>query len=145
MASNSFFFEDGKNLYGERFGSALEYELEKDTATGIPELRIKPHLLQPESIYFPMQSKFDLVCECAAKIAVTFGDFYLVIYGKKLLILGSDSKSIIVSKIKETQMSFIQIDDNLNKRVQGEIIRGIKNFLPTLDIFWQAIAYECKL
>jgi hypothetical protein len=33
----------------------------------------------------------------------------------------------------------------LNKRVQGEIIRGIKNFLPTLDIFWQAIAYECKL
>ena len=125
MASNSFFFEDGKNLYGERFGSALEYELEKDTATGIPELRIKPHLLQPESIYFPMQSKFDLVCECAAKIAVTFGDFYLVIY----------SKSIIASKIKETQMSFIQIDDNLNKRVQGEIIRGIKNFLPTLDIF----------
>lgn len=135
MASNLFFFENGKNLYGERFGSALEYSLEKDTDTGIPELRIKPHLLQPESIYIPMQSKFDLVCECAAKIAVTFGDFDLVIYGKKLLILGTDSKSIIASKIKETQMSFIQIDDNLNNGVQGEIIRGIKNFLPTLDIF----------
>lgn len=135
MASNSFFFEDGKNLYGERFGSALQYELEKDTATGIPELRIKPHLIQPESIYFPAQTKFDLVCDCAAKIAVTFGDFDLAIYGIKLLILGSDSIPIIASKIKQTQMSFIHIDDKLNERVRGEMIRGIKNFLTTLDIF----------
>ena len=134
-SNSSFFEENGKNLYGERFGSAIQYEIEKDTATGIPELRIKPHLIHPESIYIPMKNKFDLVCECAAKIAVTFGDFYLAIYGKKLLILKNDSISTIAIKIKNMQMSFIQINENLNKCVQREIKSGIKNFLKTLDIF----------
>ena len=135
MSSNSFFVDGGRNLYGEVFGSAIQYDIERDTATGKPEVRIKPQLIQPESIYFHGQSKFELVCECVKKLAVSIGDFDLAIYGIKLPISRYDSMSIIAGKIKKKQMSFISIDETLDKSIQREIKNCINDFLERLDIF----------
>ena len=130
-----FFCDGGRNLFGELFGSAIEYKVEKDSKTYELRVHIKPKMLIPESIYHPFSSKFDIVCEFAIQLSKKIGWFCLEIYGSDMEISTRDSKEDIAQRIIDRQLSLVKVDESLDKNLQRQINDKIRDALREIDIY----------
>lgn len=130
-----FFCDGGRKLFGELFGSAIEYEVEKDSKTYELRVHIKPNMLMPESTYHPFSSKFDIVCEFASQLSKKIGWFCLEIYGSNIEISTRESREEIGYKIMCKQLSLVKVDESLDKNLQRQIKDKIRATLREIDIY----------
>lgn len=134
MSNNIFFLDGGRSLFGERFGTAVEYEV-TETEDGRYQIRFKPNMIQPESPYFPPQSKLELVSEATERYANRCSNTFLLIYDRKVEIRPTDAKAEIETKIIDLQKSFFRIDSSLDTAVQHQAKALLNTLVRGIDIY----------
>lgn len=112
----SFFEEEGRKLFGLRFGRAIEYTLQKDETTGIMKLTFKPGIICSEDEPdLSRLSKETLVCECIAELVSIYNSIYAYfnVYGTTIKFTEKDNFFDIQDRMREAKENYIkQIDLN---------------------------------
>ncbi len=133
---NYCFTEEGKVMYGQRFGYAITYHVSRrKNKEGMYCVRIDKGMVPPEDPYMPYVSKLDMVSELLSLLTKEYGTLKFFIYGRSLKLTGEEKKEEIKTSIKKRQREFIRIAPYAPNLVAIEVETNIDTLLEKIDIF----------
>ena len=129
------FFSDGtRNLYGTRFGVAVEYNLEVNE-NGRCVLSFQPKTIQAEGPYYPSHTKAQMVSECTYRVAQEKQTVILMVYGKEILVTKKETMEEIHTEIIAKVKQIFTIDKTVPLDVQRQANAILNNLVQYIDIF----------
>lgn len=107
------FTENGRNLFGQRFGRAIEYEVTR-TVTGKAEIHFKPGFIPAEDETTAQIAKKDLINFAIFALAKTHGTVYVNFRLYSATVVATDADTLeeiskAVQKVREAYFSRIDI------------------------------------
>jgi len=133
MNGNIFFEQNGRKMYGNQFGYAVEYKLVHEL--GIAHIRFEPMLSMPDDPQNWKRPKpTDLASEMLVKLRKTENELMASLYGIWLVINKEDTVYDIKKKIQQIQSSLIKIDSHLPADVKNHLQSGINKLIENMPI-----------
>lgn len=134
MSSNIFFEENGKKLFGQRFGYAIEYR------TMLKEnlfLQFFPGMVMAEDARnVSKPEKLKLVSECISETAKKQGEkIIVVLYDTAMQFSPNDTIFEIESSIKQLQKTFIIIPNSIKVNIIQQLRSKIDDIISSIDVF----------
>jgi len=133
MSSNVRFIQEGRTMFGTKFGYAIEYMLIKQS--GVSYISFAENLLMPDD---PQNWKqplpIDLVSECIYELAKEEKKLIVRLYERYVLFSNADSRYDIKKRIRDIQISLITFDASLSPDVRNYMNNGIYQLIKGMPV-----------
>lgn len=134
MSSNYFFEQQGRLMYGNQFGYAIEYELTRDDSN-VPYITLEKNLLMPDDPQNWVQPMYiNLVSEFLAILAKS-ETVIVRVYGKWLVIRKGEAMQDIKQKIRILQYSFIKVESDLPDGIKSYLISKFMEIVKDMPVY----------
>jgi len=133
MNGNMFFEQNGRRMYGNQFGYAVEYALVHEL--GIAHVRFEARLLMPDDPQNWKRPKpTDLASEMLVELRKRENELMANLYGIWLMNNKEDTAYDIKMKIQKIQSSLIKIDSQLPTDVKNHLQSSINKLIENMPI-----------